>query len=553
MDPTSASSSRLGLYDPKAQPALGSSTSDPRFVDILKKIQQGQQLNESDIKVAKELFTWQERRIAQLRADIGGYEAALQIIHQKTNEKEAQFNGLRADYDQLNQGTKALSQAVEEKEKLAKRQLEELEKNYEQLKESYKKLNDRSTEINEELKLVKQQLISQVDNPSDLTGALAHAGKEVLQGASYIAQSLVSIVSTEALSNEHPLVAFHKNLTLVIEGCTEEQMGTLATALLPFCGPLSEGRLVLNRWSWERERKLDEVHKDFSTFMDCLEVEVKDRRPAAAILEISNLLADLLSWTLNIQKPPEKESTTKWKDTAIRWSFQNDSDADYKAFMKSLTPAIKNFDRRKLSALARAFINLILEQDWILLRGMWKANQSSEEMGVAFTQFCNDVWLELKDPLVVQAKFILLLDKQADYEGVYAQIQRLIDQDQDGEIAQAAIQGYFKSPYFQKIGFEQFLEHFKNLKLLSWTAISKWVAEVTDCEQKLQMYANVRSFSDEEIEDCAQALKKQFESNTLTAAYFKQKKESQSFKIVNQALSLENRTLCAQIASANKG
>lgn len=547
---SSTATASLSAHRSKTQQTK-SRSADPRVAAIVEKMQVGQPLDSESVKTVRELFHEKEKRIAQLRADIIGFETGLRTIHQKTSEKETQFSKLHTDYTKSQEDIISLSQEVQEKEKSAREQLEQLEIDYNQLKELYDKLNEDATHLKEELQIVKKQLKSQIDSSSDLGKALNQAGKDFAQGVSFLAQSLVSIVLTEALQEGDPLFAFHKNLTPVLEGWTDVQIGTLATALLPFCSPVAAGRFVSTRWSWERERDLDKVHKDFSMFIDCLSVESGDRIEGS-ISESSRLLGKLISHLTGLGELPEKESTTKWKDTAVRWDLKSDPDVDYKAFHKSLTPAIKDLDQKKLPALARAFIHLILEKDWVLFRGMWKANQISQQMEPACTQFFDYIWLELKNPIDIQAKFISLLDEQADYEGVYPQIQRLVDKDKEGEVAKAAIQGYLKSPYFQEIGFEKFLEHFKNLKLQSWTAISKWIAEVADCEQKLQMYENVRPLSNDEIKECAQGLQKQFESSALIAAYFKKKKESQAFEIVNQSLSVESRALCAQIAAANE-
>lgn len=552
MNPTTSStvSASLSAHSSQTQQTQNQ-FADPRVAALVERMQAGQPLDSAGVKTVRELFHEKEERITQLRADISGYETALRTIHQKTGEKETQFSTLHADYTKSQDDTVKLSQEVQEKEKIAKEQLTQLEIDYNQLKELCDKLNKDSIHLREELQLVKKQLESQIDSSSDLGKALTQAGKDIAQGVSYIARSFASIILTEALQEGDPLSAFHQNLTPVLEGWTDVQMGTLATALFPFCTPSLEGRFVVNRWTLEKKnREVDKVHKDFSQFLDCLYIEFRDIDHSSSIVRLANLINNAID-SFRGEPEKEKESTTEWKDTAVRWEFKDDPDVDYKAFHKSLTPAIKDLDQKKLSALACAFIHLILEKDWVLFRGMWKANQNSNQMGAACTQFFDYIWLELKNPIDIQAKFISLLDKQADYEGVYTQIQRLVDKDKEGEVAKAAIQGYFKSPYFQKIGFEKFLEHLKNLELQNWTTISKWVAEVADCEQKLKMYEVVRPLSNDEIETCAQGLQKQFESSMLIAAYFKQKKESQSFKIVNQALSEESRALCAQIAAAN--
>lgn len=201
---------------------------------------------------------------------------------------------------------------------------------------------------------------------------------------------------------------------------------------------------------------------------------------------------------------------------------------DFLSFQQILTATIRGLDPVQMNdylrALAQDFFPLMEEKEWALYRRMWNAQQVNPHCLKFFSLLC----LQLRTTQRVQERFTQLLDTQATYQGVYLHIKQLADlaeNDQESLLVRAAIRGYFLSPLFQQLGFDQFLEHFKTQlqPTLSLDSVSLWVHEVTECDQKLALWDLLPHLKAEELSKIQKTLSREFDLPTLLVSYTKQK------------------------------
>lgn len=516
---------------------------DSRFDAILKSLNLGNQLTVKDLSIATQLISSQKQEIEKLKEKINFYKLTLIEIDQQITASAAESKDVQSNSEALKQDHAKLIEEIRQYKENSEKKLERAEKEQAKIQKAYDDLQQTTIHMQDDVELLRQNVNTLHNQAGNRLNRLVQATTFLVEEPT---QNFLTIIQSKLswgpLEKENPLTAFHQSLTPVVKGCNESELGTLATALLPFCKGI-----VVDRWIWKKWREIDQVDPAFSQFfeclLDCLYLEHIDNMGG---FKLAHYVMELLAG-----RKIEKENTP-WKDKAIRWKLEDVPELDYPSFQKSLIPAIEGFDPSKLRALAKAFRYLIQDKDWMLFRGMWKVQQVDSTCA----QFFDAVWLELKDPPTIQAKFSWLLNSrpldQTDRQGMYAQIQRLIDANENITIAQAAIRGYFESRYFQSIGFNAFLTHFQNLQLQSWKAISTWVSEVENCEQKLQMYSVVRTLSTNEIDESATALANQFDLRILLPAYSKQRKGNQTLTIMSTALNLKDSSgeilsLCARM------